>query len=97
MTSDAAFAVSAPLVHALGALGVLRRGSDRALVLPTPTMLWMVFISEHDTTAPWYAQVAAYAAVLVLLVACWQQQRALARGAVIASALAAAWLALSHS
>lgn len=97
MTSEVLLAVTTPLVTALGVLGVLRRGSERALVLPTPAMMWLVHLSQRDTTAPWYAMAIAHAAVLILLVACWQQRRALAQWAVLGSSAAAVWLTLSHT
>ena len=83
-----------PLSMTVSSLTVLRKGTDRALVLPTPFMLWLLFMSQRASDAILPA-ILAYGAALVLLYGCWQQRRKLAQCATIACGAAATWMQLS--
>lgn len=79
-------------------LRTLKGGPDRALALPTPSMLLLVCHTQLATVDPWFLFLAAHASVMVLLYGCWQQKRVLARwaavvcgGAVLCMQLSAAW------
>ena len=86
--------VMLPLCTTAAAVSVLRRGTDRALVLPTPLILWLVFMSQRASVALW-PMVLAYCAVLVMLYGCWQQRRQVAQWAAIVCGAVAAWLQVS--
>jgi hypothetical protein len=74
------------------ALSLLQNPSERSLVVPTPLMMWLVFLAQRDTTASWYYVVFAQFACLTLLVACWKGKRAIARVATICCGALALWL-----
>jgi hypothetical protein len=74
------------------ALSLLRNPSERSLVIPTPLMLWLVFMAQIDTAASWYYVVLAQFACLTLLVACWKGNRAIARVGVICCGALSLWL-----
>ena len=65
-------------------LRTLKSGPDRALALPTPFMLLLVFRSQLEAAASFSIGLLAYAAVMILLYGCWQQKRNIARWGAIA-------------
>ena len=97
MSRDLALRAALPIIMGLGAWNMLRRGSERALVLPAPMMMWLVVGAERSTTAPWYIVALAHAGALVVLVACWRQWRLAAQWGVIGCATATLWLQLRPS
>jgi hypothetical protein len=84
-----------PLCATAATLSILKKGSDRALVLPTPTMTWIVSAAERSAVVSTPTLVLAHGALLALLFACWQQRRPAARWATICCAATAIWLQLS--
>jgi hypothetical protein len=84
-----------PLASVAAALSILKTGRDRALALPPPLMLWLIFSADRAATAPWYASLVAHAAAWVLLYACWQQKRRVAQVATICCGAAIVWIQLS--
>jgi hypothetical protein len=83
-----------PLCATLSTLSILKTGSDRALVLPTPIMLWLVATSARSSgSVP--AFVVAQLAVVMLLLACWHQRRRPAQWAATCCGASAIWLQLS--
>jgi hypothetical protein len=95
MNAALVLAVSVPLTFVLATLSVLRRASERALVLPAPTMIWLVFMAQRATTAPWYAVLIAHTAAFVVLGGCLGGKRRLAQCGAICCGAAALWLQLS--
>lgn len=93
-TAALALALILPLGTTATAVSVLRKGSDRALVLPTPLMLWLVFTSQQVSVALW-PMVFAHGAVWGMLYACWRRRRQVAQWAAIACGGAVAWLQMS--
>jgi hypothetical protein len=92
--TELGLALLVPLSTTIAVLSILRKGSERALVLPTPLMLWLVTSSQRSSISPW-PQVLAQGALLALLYACWRQRRGLAQWAVIACGAAAGCLQVS--
>jgi len=80
--------LAGPVCTTAVALAVLKTGSDRALALPTPLMLGLVFSGERTAGAPWNALLVAHGAILVLLFGCWQQKRKLAQLGAVACGVA---------
>ena len=95
MNANFVLAVALPLSFVLATLSVLRRGSERALVLPAPTMMWLVFMAQRATTAPWYGVLLAHVASFVVLAGCLRGKRRLAQWGAICCGAAALWLELS--
>src|SRR6185436_2189586 len=93
--AELAWALAGPICTAVAALSILKNGSDRGLALPPPLMLWLVFSAQRSPAAPWLALLLAHVATLVLLFACWQQRRNLARAATICCGTAIIWVHLS--
>ena len=89
-----AVAIWGPLATVTAALSILKSGRDRALALPTPLMLWLVFSADRAGTAAWYASLVAHAAVWVLLYGCWQQKRRVAQVATVCCGAAIVWIQL---
>lgn len=94
MNLDSLLGLTGPTITAASVVSVLRKGSPRALVLPAPTMLWQIMLTERTSTAPWYAIAVAHLAVLIVLIGCWRQNRAFAEWATVGCCASAAWLAL---
>jgi hypothetical protein len=93
--AELVWAAAGPVLNTAAALGVLKTGSDRALALPTPIMLWSIYSAQRSAGAPWMALTLAHVATLVLLFGCWQQRRKLARAAAICCGTASLWVQLS--
>jgi len=81
-------------------LRILKKGPDRALALPTPSMMLLVLRAQLETRAPLYMLVPSCVAIWALLYGCYQQKRNLARWATMAcgavalyTQLTATWLA----
>jgi hypothetical protein len=87
-----ALAMVLPLSTTWAVIRLLQRGSERALVLPTPLMMWLVSASQHGLAAPSYAVVIAHAGALALLTGCLQRKRRLAHWGAICCGAAAIWL-----
>jgi predicted branched-subunit amino acid permease len=84
-----------PLITTHAVLKLLKNRPDRYLVLPAPFMLLVVLRFAHDEAVSSYMMVALVVPLLVLLYACWQQQRSLARWATIACGAVAVYLQIS--
>lgn len=93
--ADLLLGCSGSLCATAATLSVLKKGSDRALALPTPTMAWIVSAAERSSVGSMAAILVAHGALLGLLWACWQQRRPAARWAAIGCGAAAIWLQLS--
>ncbi|HKY35337.1 MAG TPA: hypothetical protein VJN18_05320 [Polyangiaceae bacterium] len=77
------------------ALSLLKNPSERSLVVPTPLMMWLVFMAQRDTTGAWYYVVLAQLSCLALLVACSKGNRAIARVAASCCGALALWLEIA--
>lgn len=86
-----------PLCVTFTVLGLLKYGSERALVLPTPLVMWMVLAAQRTSGPKLLAQLLAQTAVAALLFACWQAKRGLALCAALAASIAAVWMLLGGS
>jgi hypothetical protein len=89
---DLVLAASGPLVVTVSVLTVLRGTSVSSLVLPAPSMMWLLFGSVRRTDAAWHWQLLAHVAALVLLAACCRDKRGLARVAAVGCGAVALWL-----
>ena len=87
------FAAAPPVSTTVAVLALLRGG--RALVLPTPLMMWLVSTSQRAASAPLYVELTAHVACFVLLAACVRSKRTLAQGAALCCGAAAIWLQVS--
>ena len=94
MNAELLLGCAGPLCATAATLGVLKKGSDRALALPTPTMTWVISAAERSSVGSIQALLVAHCALLALLFACWQQRRGAARWAAIGCGAAAIWLQL---
>ena len=95
MNAELLLNCAGPLCATAATLSILKKGSDRALALPTPTMTWIVSAAERSSVGSIPALVLAHCALLGLLFACWQQRRRAAHWATICCGAAAIWLQLS--
>jgi hypothetical protein len=83
-----------PLLASGVAIRLARSGTERALVFPTPLLLWLIFPAQRAPTVPLLAVLLASCAVLVLLHACWQVKRGLAQWAAACCGAATIWMNL---
>ena len=99
MTAIAAplLTVSWTLCLTASVLRTLKNGPDRALALPTPFMLLLVFRAQLDPVVSYYLVIAAYVAVSLLLYGCWQQKRSVARWAALGCGGAVLCVQLSNA
>lgn len=89
--------VAGPLLITGAAIKLVRSGSDRALVLPTPLLLALIFSAQRGSTVPTLAILVANSAAMVLLYACWQVRRALAQWAATCCCGAVIWMHIGTS
>lgn len=90
--TPAQIGTTTPLVFCLATLSVLRSVSERALVLHTPQMMWLLFMSQPKSETPWYVVLLAHLSVLGILIGCWRGKRSVARWSVLCCTAAAVWL-----
>jgi len=80
---DAILATLPPFTLTGSALSALRSSSARALVLPTPIMMWLLLSVPRKAETLWYWWVLAHLATLVLFGACWRGNRRIAACAAV--------------
>lgn len=80
-----------PLCVVVTTLSVLGHGSERAWVLPPPFMIWLVSASQRSSFTHWSVVFLGHVTVIVVLFACWRQNRRVAMCAVIACGVVTVW------